>query len=197
MRLGQPIAESAPSYPGTDYEALGGRLLAFGHESFAFAGAINGYGTAVVVNRAHFAANCPVAYPFVVNEPMTVYQLGWQNGTAAGDNHDIGIYDTSWVRLVSAGSTAGTGNSLLQFVDVTDTLLVPGSYYIAYASDTTTANRLSGYANGVAVTQLLALAGVQDSATTAFPLPDPLTNMAIAATIANPIPLYIATRALV
>jgi hypothetical protein len=199
MKLGQPIAESAPSYPGTEYETTSRRLITFGHESFSMGNLVNGFGTSTLVSSAWFAANCPVAYPWVVNEPTMVYQLGWQNGPSAGDNHDIGIYDTSWNRLVSTGSTAGVTNNALQFVDVTDTLIVPGYYYVVEAMDATTASRKSGFANGLTVagSGLLALAGVMDSATTAFPLPDPLTNMAAAATVTRPDPIFIATRALV
>lgn len=121
-------------------------------------------------------ANDPIALPFVVTEKSIVTQLGVGNGSAAGANFDIGIYDRSWNRKVSAGSTAMSGASTWQFVDVTDTPLDPGHYYIVLVRDDVTLNRqyIISSTIGPTVWQLF---GVMDSTTDAFPLPDPLTNM--------------------
>lgn len=131
---------------------------------------------------AWFSANDPVAFPFALQAAATVIQMGWMNGSSAGDNADLGIYDASWNRLVSTGSTVCSGASVWQFVNVTDTLLPLGRYYLAFARDTTTANRTMSWAPAASSATLTAFAGGYDSATDAFPLPNPLTNMAAAAT---------------
>jgi hypothetical protein len=121
-------------------------------------------------------ANAPLAFPFVLPYAATVYQLGWVNGSAAGDNLDIGIYDSSWTRLVSAGSTLCSGNLTLQLVDVADTSLSANTlYYFVMVKDTTTANRI--YRTTGTTTGLLALAGAMTSATASLPLPNPLVGM--------------------
>lgn len=143
------------------------------------------------------SANKPVAIPFYLWQPKTVYQLGWLNGSGTmTDSVDIGIYDSSWVRKVSAGSTALSGASSLQFVNVTDTpLTAPAKYYLVMSCNGTTANQLNVITG--TVTQMLVLAGCFDSATNAFPLPDPLTNMVAAATFVSIPNMYIAFRSLI
>lgn len=137
-------------------------------------------------STAWFSANDPCAFPFRLSEPTTVKKLGWVNGSAAGGGVDIGVYSDAWVRLVSAGAQTGSGNSLWQWIDVTDTVLSGGQlYYLAMSRDNTTANRCGRWGNALVV-GLHALLGTQDSATNAYPLPDPLTNMA-AATVVTPI----------
>lgn len=140
-------------------------------------------------SAAWHAANDPIAFPFRLSEGATVDQLCTCNGTAAGGNFDIGIYNAAWARLVSTGSTAGSGNSVWQFVDVTNTPLAANTlYYLVLVRDNITANRQrSSGAGGQAVA--FALAGVQDSTTDAFPLPDPLTNMAAASGSYTALPL--------
>lgn len=127
------------------------------------------------------AANDPLAFPFRLNEGCTVTRLGWVNGTTlTTSNFDMGIYTSAFARVVSTGSTARAGASAWQFVDVADTPLAPGDYYLVGAGDTAVANRPGGI-QAVAAPGL-ALFGAFDSATDAFPLPDPLTNMALATT---------------
>lgn len=173
------IPERLAVYPPKPF-----RVLGLTSPEFAAAGASLDPAAASV---AWFSANDPCAYPFRLSEPGTVKKLGWVNGTAAGGNVDIGVYSTAWVRLVSTGSTAGSGNSLWQWVDVTDTALAAGKYYLAMSRDNTTANRCQRWGNALPVGGHTLL-GTQDSATNAFPLPDPLTNMGDAATVT---PIYI------
>lgn len=114
---------------------------------------------------------------------MLVQKLFVLNGSSAGGNVDIGIYDETWARIVSTGSTVGTGNNITQSIDVTDTALSPGKkYFLVISRDNTTANRQRTY-SFAGTADSLAMVGVQDSSTNAFPLPDPLTNMGAAATI--------------
>jgi hypothetical protein len=111
---------------------------------------------------------------------VLVTRLGWLNGsTLTTSNFDIGIYTSAWARVVSAGSTARSGASVWQWVDVADTSIGPGDYYLVGAADTTGASRVGGLTLPTAPTG--AGIGLKDSATDAFPLPNPLTNMAAAA----------------
>lgn len=131
----------------------------------------------LLVNGTWQSANDPVAIPFRLSEGTFVERLGWINGSSAGGNIDVGIYDSAWTRLVSTGSTAGSGNTVPQWVDITDTYVPPNTvHYLAISLDNVTANRLRYWqmAGSVLAT---ALCGMQDSATNAHPLPDPLTNM--------------------
>lgn len=149
----------------------------------------------VSANLAWPSANKPCAVPFRVFTGMTVYQLGWRNGSGTmTDSFDIGIYDANWNRKVSGGGTARSGPSLIQWVDVTDTFLSPAKYYLVGSNNgTTTSNAISIDGAGTSVGMLAAL-GCQDSATNAYPLPDPLTNMVPAATFINIPQMVIAAR---
>lgn len=136
---------------------------------------------APAVNLAWTSANDPLALPFRLNEGVVVTRLGWLNGsTITSSNFDLGIYSTAWARLVSTGSTARSGGSAWQWVDIADTPLAPGDYYLVGVGDTNTTGRPGGVTTVAAPS--LALLGAQDSTTDAFPLPNPLTNMAAAAT---------------
>jgi len=53
------------------------------------------------------------------------------NGAAVAGNIDVGIYNRGGTRLISSGPVAQTGTSVLQLFNITDTLLVPGRYYMA------------------------------------------------------------------
>jgi hypothetical protein len=140
------------------------------------------------------SANKPIATPFRVFKGMTVYQLGWRNGSGTmTDSADIGIYDASWNRKVSAGSTARSGVSSIQWIDVTDTFLKPGKYYVVTATNGVTASQQTSIAAALTVGTMAAL-GCFDSATNAFPLPDPLTNMVAAATFTWAPTSFIAAR---
>lgn len=127
-----------------------------------------------VSNGTWPSASKPVAIPFRLSQAMIVDRLGWRNGTSPGSLWDIGIYDTAFNRKVSAGNTAGSGT--IQIVDVTDTALPAGKYYLALVMNATTASRAGMIATTSSI-PLLAFCGLMDSSTNASPLPDPLTNM--------------------
>ncbi len=136
-----------------------------------------------VISTGLPAANDPWAFPFRVNTAVEVRELLVANGSAAGGNVDMGIYTSAFVRLVSAGSTLGSGNSQLQILPIADTVIQPNvTYYLVLARDNNTANRQRSFSGSLTAGQNT-LAGVFDSTTDAFPLPDPLTNMVAAATI--------------
>jgi hypothetical protein len=140
------------------------------------------------------SANDPVACPFVMTEPAVVTHLGVMNGSVAGDSVDIGVYDANWVRMVSTGSQTPATASGFDFYDVTDTPLPSGQYFCVISRNNVNVNRQMYFGN-TASALLCSLFGMQDSATDAFPLPNPLTNMAAAAT-ATRVPFWaVALRA--
>lgn len=75
--------------------------------------------------------------PFWVPEPFLATKMFWGVGAAAG-NIDAGIYNTDQTRVLSCGTTAAAGSSVLQSVDITDTTLARGTYYLAMVCDTVT-----------------------------------------------------------
>jgi hypothetical protein len=83
-------------------------------------------------------ANTAVYIPFRVFAPFLVAQIAWANGSAVSGNIDAGIYDAVGTRLVSAGSTVQSGAAAVQTVDITDTWIGPGLFYLALALDNTT-----------------------------------------------------------
>lgn len=133
---------------------------------------------AAAANGAWPAANRAIYVPFSLARHRIAQIMWLQNGTVAG-NLDMGIYDEAGTRLVSSGSTAQAGASTIQIVDITDTLLTPGSYFMALAMDGTTGQ--TGRYNPS--TQFLRCAGVQEQAS-AFVLPATFT-------LANPSSAYI------
>ncbi len=105
-------------------------------------------------------------YPFVLNRPITVDKLFIANGATVLGNIDLGIYDASGTRIVSTGSTAMSGASSIQVINVADTTIGPGMYYLAFGNSATAAfQRVTGSAVGIDTT----LAGLASEAT--FPLP--------------------------
>ncbi len=143
----------------------GYHLHAAGFESFGpFLRAMN----AGLLNTAWPAANQAFFVPFTVSEPLTVLALWWQNGGTVSGNVDAAIYDESFNRLVSTGSTAQAGASAMQVVDVPDTMLVPGRYFFALALNNTT---------GRILLATVSYPGPQSAGAlyqpAAFPLPNP------------------------
>ena len=110
-------------------------------------------------NRAYFV-------PFRLPIAVTVYKMACGTGTGTTGNFDLGIYDSFGNRLVSTGSTAKTTASSERIVDVTDTFLLPGFYYLAMVTDGVT-NYVQVVFNNLGKTKL---AGIREMAT-AFALP--------------------------
>lgn len=149
--------------------------------SFATAvgGTLASRATSFAAGNAWPANNRAIYIPFSVDVPLTVFQMAVEVTTQSG-NLDLGIYTEQGVRLVSAGSTA-VGAAGIQTVNITDTTLSPGTYFMAMSCSTTAAAFTSG-TNVVAL--LLQVCGVQQEALGSVTLPDP-------ATFANPASAYI------
>jgi hypothetical protein len=126
-------------------------------------------------------ANLAVFAPVTLRSAVTVYQLGWINGTAVVGNLDVGIYDKVGNRLVSSGSTAQSGVSSVQTVDTADTTLLPGVYYLAMSSDTASGNAI--YRVAFSPTGNIGRGyGMLQQTASAFPLPATATFVGIGST---------------
>jgi hypothetical protein len=137
-------------------------------------------GTTFGVAGAWPANNLALYIPFLVEQTCTAYKMAFEVGAQAG-NYDVGIYSEGGVRLVSKGSTAVPGAGLA-VVDITDTLLTPGVYYMAMNVDTTTTLTIQRIVAPASI--FLQLAGMQQQAVGAVTLPNP-------ATFANPGQAYV------
>lgn len=127
------------------------------------------------------AANRALFVPILVPRSLTLVKAFVQNVTPSG-NFDVGFYDAAGNRLVSSGSTAGSGASAVQVVDTTDTPVNPGRYYLAMSTDNATAT----FAGFGPVATILGGGGMLQMAA-AFPLPATATFAAMASAI---IPIF-------
>lgn len=142
------------------------------HPSVSLSGNPTAGGTWPAANRAIFV-------PIVVDEIVTVSKIAVLPTVQSG-NLDVGIYREDGTRLVSAGSTAVGTAGAVQVIDITDTVLDPGVYFLALCVDNTTAafqRQATGAGN------YLQICGVQQQAVGAVTLPNP-------ATFANPASAY-------
>lgn len=106
------------------------RLGAFAHASYT--------GLSTASSVAWTANNKAYYYPFRMTDFGTALQLLFWVGATGTGNIDIGIYDAALNRIVSSGSTAmsATANTV-QEVNITDTVLPPGDYWIGVVCSTT------------------------------------------------------------
>lgn len=124
-------------------------------------------------------ANLALFIPVEIFEPTTIAKMAINNGATVSGNFDLGIYAPSGKQLVSSGSVAQSGASAIQSVDITDTLLVPGLYYMALVFDNITAT-LTSWSSVAA--QEMRLMGLLQAAS-AFALPAPVTFATYAQTL--------------
>lgn len=96
-------------------------------------------------SRTYQANNLATYHPLLVPVTCVVRRFWWVNGStvSASYNVDMGIYADSGAApgalLLSTGSTAQGTASEVQFVDVTDTTLAPGRYWLAIACSSSSA----------------------------------------------------------
>lgn len=135
-------------------------------------------GTAPGVTAAAAAAwpavNRIIYMPFRVPQPLVVAQLYCYNDATVSGNLDLGIYSPDGTLIVNKGSTAMAGASALQLLDITDTVLGIGFYYLAMTVDNTTAT-FNRYAPLLPVLQA---AGVLSQTPGSFGLPATATFIA-------------------
>lgn len=121
---------------------------------------------------ASLSANLAMLVPFTIYEPVTVRQLAWFNGSTVAGNVDVGIIQENKVRVGSTGSTAMSGASTTQIVNVTDFTLRPGGYFFDMVSDSSTATFNGWTFNG----NFLRSMGHYEAATS-FPIPSTLGTL--------------------
>ena len=82
------------------------------------------------------SANLAIFVPIRVSRRMIAYKMAIGAGATAAGNFDVGIYDVGGNRLVSSGATA-KGASAEQIINITDTQIGPGLYYLALSANGT------------------------------------------------------------
>jgi hypothetical protein len=116
------------------------------------------------------ASNRVIYMPFRVAQPITIIQFLTFNGAAVSGNLQVGVYDANGVLIVSSASTAHTGTNALQVVNVTDTRIGPGLFYMALTFDNTT-SACMGFAPAALTTQMTRMLGLMEETPGSFGLP--------------------------
>lgn len=99
------------------------------------------------------SANLAIGYPFMLTEPRKVLQMWVYNGSAVSGNVDAGIYDAAGNKIIAKGSTAQSGTSDLQLLDVTDTWLPTNQLLYAWMALDNTTGTTTRLAGGVSLAQ--------------------------------------------
>lgn len=126
----------------------------------------------LVASAAWFSANLAFYYPFRLSSWATAYQLLFWVGATSSGNIDVGIYDSQLNRIVSAGSTAMSATvNTVQEINITDTVLPPGDYFIGGVCSNTTG---TVFLTSLADESILSAMPIYEEAN-ALPLPNPAT----------------------
>jgi hypothetical protein len=110
-------------------------------------------GGAVPSSGSYESANAAVYMPLLLPFGLVVRRLWWVNGSTVSASYsiDCGIYaDAGGIpgsKLISTGSTAQGTASEVQLVDVADTSLAPGRYWMAIACSSASATLLRSLSN--------------------------------------------------
>ena len=121
------------------------------------------------VSKTWPTANLAYFFPIVVPADGTIRRVFWANGGTAAGNVDCGVYNSAGTLIISSGSTAQSGTTTLQFVDVADTAITAGAHYIALAMSLTTSTMLRFKGTMLTLTTLRAHGVLQQAS--ALPLP--------------------------
>lgn len=149
-----------------------------GHAVYSTQSALGAWAGANPASVAWPATNLAIFVPMRVVGPCTVYKMAMGAGATGAGNFDIGIYDSAGNRILHTGATA-KGASTEQIIDVTDTPIGPGLYYLAMSADGTN-NYIMITPSGTTPVPLQKsrLYGLLEMAS-AYPLPDPVTFAAL------------------
>lgn len=88
--------------------------------------------TPYIATSTYPTANLAIYTPVVFTDLGVVKKLWVASSTIGTGNFDVGLYNSAGTRLVSTGSTAKGTTTTEQIVDVTDTTVLPGLYYIGF-----------------------------------------------------------------
>jgi hypothetical protein len=179
-----------PDWPPDNlaYGAYG--LLSTAGEGCPAGEAFSNMGGVFTSTLAWPTANLAIFTAIVVRNRVTIFQMGWLNGATLGNDIDVGVYDRNLNKVISTGATAQSGTSVAQFVDITDTPLDAGLYYMAMSSNQSAAGIVAkGSTSTAASVTCRALGSFQMAS--AHPLPTTATVAAHASTM--PVPLIMAS----
>lgn len=98
---------------------------------------IGAAGLGAIASQTFVSANLAIYVPFRVTKSATAYRMFCVNGATASGNLNMAIYNSAWANQVETGSTAQSGTSTYQDVEIADTVLAPGLYYMALSLDNT------------------------------------------------------------
>lgn len=131
------------------------------------------------VSTAWPANNKAYFYPFTLGIWVTVYQLFFWVGATSSGTIDVGIYDDQKNKIITAGSTAMSATiNTVQTLNVTDTVLAPGDYFVAGVCSTTGGTCFRA-GNAAADEIFLATGVAYEQAVGSSTLPDPCTPVAV------------------
>jgi hypothetical protein len=74
--------------------------------------------------------------PILLERAVVVTKLAVGAGVTAAGNFKVGIFDVSGNNIVASAATA-KGSSVEHIIDITDTAIGPGRYYLGMAADGT------------------------------------------------------------
>ena len=117
------------------------------------------------------AANSALFWPFMIFETSVAKKMSFISGNAGTGNADLGIYDGGKNLLVSSGSTALVGANTLQEIDIANTTLHPGQYFMALVFSSGSSTFLQFLNND----EFAFAAYPYYEAANHFPLPNPAT----------------------
>lgn len=126
--------------------------------------------TASLPGTATFTANQARYTPLVIYRSCTAFRIWFRTSGVQTGNYDVGIYDENGTRLVSSGSTALPTTQNAVMVDIADTPLTAGRYYLAHAVSSATSSQAVGIAS---IVNLRAAGNVTQAS--ALPLPATMT----------------------
>lgn len=121
-------------------------------------------------------ANRSLFFPFILQNPVVCKKAYVHNGVTINGNFDVGIYDKAGVRLFSLGSTAQSGADVLQIIDITDFIIGPDLFYLAFSQNSSTGTYFRSQ-TATFSTDLRLCGVVQEGV---FPLPAQATFVALA-----------------
>lgn len=90
--------------------------------------------SAGITSTAWPLANRAIFVPFRLDRPYLITQAVVGCGATGGNNFDVGIYDFAGNKIVTSGATARAAAAEV-VANLTDTMIGPGVYYMALASD--------------------------------------------------------------
>jgi len=76
--------------------------------------------------------------PIRVTAACVVLKLGYLSAATGTGDMDLGLYNSAGARLVSTGTITKDNSSAVVGVDITDTTISPGLYYLALNNASTT-----------------------------------------------------------